>query len=62
MAYISYSSPKVGDWVITKKVHKSMSGKFTVGSRVQVIGINPMRGYDIQDEEGHRMLEIGWEI
>lgn len=63
MAYKSYSKEKkIGDWVYTTKVHSSLSGEFEIGSYVQIIGIDNMRGYDIQDEYGNRVLEIGWEI
>lgn len=53
---------EIGDWVKTTKRHASMAGRFTVGTKVQIIGIDPMRGYAIQDEFGNRMIEIGWEI
>lgn len=53
---------EIGDWVTTTKVHESMAGKFTRGSKVQIIDIDPVRGYAIQDEDGNKMYEIGWEI
>lgn len=62
MAFISNSGPKIGDWVITRKRHEALSGIFTVGSKVKIIDIDPIRGYAIEDEEGHRMIEIGWII
>lgn len=62
MGYISYLTPKVGDWVVTTKEHESMIGKFTAGSRVKITYIDPMRGYDIEDEFGNKVGEIGWEI
>lgn len=51
----------VGDWTTTRHSYSSLSGKFTVGSRVKITGISD-RGYDIEDEGGHRMCEIGWQI
>jgi len=39
-----------------------MCGKFTAGSGVQIVDINPMRGYAIQDKHGNRIIEIGWTI
>lgn len=51
----------VGDWTTTRHSHSSLSGKFTVGNRVKITGIGD-RGYDIEDEDGHRMCEIGWQI
>ena len=61
MAYIS-NSRKIGDWVITKKRHASMAGVFTVGSKVKIIDVDPVRGYVIEDEHGNKMCEIGWVI
>ena len=61
MAYIE-KGIKIGDWVYTKKRHETLGGVFTIGSYVQVIDIDPMRGYAIQDADGNRMIEIGWEI
>ena len=31
-------------------------------SKVKIIGIDPVRGYAIEDEHGNKMYEIGWEI
>lgn len=52
---------KVGDWVTTEQRHESCRGIFTPGSYVKVIGITE-RGYDIEDEYGNRMCEVGWII
>lgn len=62
MAYIAVKKNKIGDWVITTKRHESLSGTFTAGSNVKIIGINPIRGYAIEDERGNKMYDIGWEI
>ena len=65
MAYIATKRNEmneIGDWVITKKRHESMAGVFTKGSKVKIIDINPIRGYDIEDEYGNKMYDIGWEI
>lgn len=62
MSYIPNNTPKIGDWVVTKKAHSSMSGKFTKGTRVQIVDIDSIRGYAIRDEYGNFMCEIGWEI
>ncbi len=55
---------RVGDWVETTKIHRHPSniGYFERGSLVKVIAIDPMRGYSIEDGDGHRILEIGWII
>lgn len=53
---------KIGDWVITKRYHRSIGEIFTSGSKVKIIGIDSVRGYDIEDENGNKMYEIGWEI
>ena len=63
MAYIKTTNEnKIGDWVITRKRHESLSSIFTEGSKVKIIGIDPIRGYAIEDEYGNKMLEIGWVI
>ena len=65
MAYIAAKRNEmneIGDWVITKKRHKSMAGVFTKGSKVKIIDINLIRGYAIEDERGNKMYDIGWEI
>ena len=63
MAYKSYNNrKKIGDWVYTTKVHSSLSGEFEIGSYVQIIEIDDVRGYGIQDAYGNRVIEIGWEI
>lgn len=63
MAFIpANKGHQIGDWVITTQEHEALCGKFTAGSRVQVIEIDPMRGYGIQDEHGNRIIEIGWII
>ena len=62
MAYITSKNDKIGDWVITTKRHESMAGVFTKGSKVKIIGIDPIRGYAIEDERGNKMYGIGWEI
>lgn len=62
MAFIKNKQHKVGDWVITQHEHESCAGKFTAGSRVQIIEIDPVRGYAIQDKHGNRIIECGWDL
>ena len=62
MAYIISKINKIGDWVITTKRHESIAGTFTMGSKVKIVDINPIRGYAIEDERGNKMYGIGWEI
>ena len=50
-----------GDLVTNTKVISSFAGTFTRGSRLKVIGISS-RGYDVADEEGHKILECGWDF
>ena len=61
MAYIKNNTHEIGNWVYTTRVHESMVGKFTKGSRVKITDIGE-RGYTIEDEDGNRICEIGWEI
>ena len=62
MAFTKNNTPKIGDWVTTKRVHENLLGKMTRGSRVKIVDIDQMRGYTIEDEDGNRVSEIGWEI
>lgn len=62
MGYIKNSSKEIGDWVTTTREHCSLAGKFTKGSKVRIIDIDPIRGYGIEDEDGNRVIEIGWII
>lgn len=61
MAYIKNNTHEIGNWVVTTRVHESMTGKFTKGSRVKITDIGE-RGYSIEDEYGNRVCEIGWVI
>ena len=61
MAFIKHSSPEIGDWVITKMTHTNFAGTMDVGTEVKIIGIT-VRGYDIMDDEGNIVREIGWEV
>lgn len=51
----------IGDEVVTTIKHENFAGYFEVGTKVKIIGISE-RGYDIEDEEGNRVREIGWII
>lgn len=63
MAFIKNKSgeERIGEWVKTKKLHNSLGGTFEIGSEVRIVGYSN-RGYDIEDEYGNRMTEIGYEI
>ena len=56
------SGLNIGDWVETTVEHESLSGTFTAGSKVKIIGIDPMWGYSVEDEDGNQMWEIGWTV
>lgn len=58
----SNSGKKIGDWVITTQDHECLAGIMLKGSKVEIIDIDPVRGYGIMDEDGNRVIEIGWEI
>lgn len=60
MAFVRNSDIKIGDTVKTTKVFSSFTGKFEKGSIVKVVGIG-VRGYDIEDEYGNRVIEIGYD-
>ena len=44
----------IGDLVVTTKKHKSLSGIIKIETGVKT--------YDIEDEHGNKMYEIGWKI
>lgn len=52
-------SPKIGEKVITTEKLSNLSGTLPKGSTVTVIGVD-QRGYDLQDEDGNKILECGW--
>ena len=41
----------IGDWTETTVEHNSLCGTFTAGSKVKIIGIDPMWGYSVEDED-----------
>ena len=61
MAFVKYNSIKIGDTVKTTVKHTNFEGYFEEGTIVKIINITN-RGYDIEDEEGNKILEIGWVI
>ena len=60
MAYIKNNNIEVGDWVTTNRKVDSFAGYFESGTKVKVIGVS-VRGYDLEDEYGHRVIETGWD-
>lgn len=61
MAFIPTRGLQKGDKVVLKHDHTSMSGKFEAGTEVTIIGKGDF-GYDIIDDEGHRMVDCGWDL
>lgn len=64
MAFIKFSERKcnLGDLVKTTKIHINMCGYFEIGTKVEIVAIDPIRGYTIRDFEGNTVSEIGWII
>lgn len=63
MAFIpANKQPKVGDIVILKREHSSLAGTFEVGTEVQIVGYDALRGFDIRDEFGNTMKECGFDL
>ena len=58
------NKPKVGDWVLTSKIHSHPGGigYFEKGSLVQITAAHPKDGYTISDLAGHVIEKIGWMI
>lgn len=61
MSLIPSNNTKIGDEIILKHSHSSCAGTFTRGTKVRIIDIGE-RGYDIADDEGHKMYECGWDL
>lgn len=59
MAYVKNWSPQIGERVKTTRKISSFGGYFEKGSIVTIIGKGE-HGYDIQDDEGNRIVECGW--
>lgn len=55
------NSLEIGEKVILNKSYSSLDGTFTKGSLVTITGYS-YRGYDIRDDEGNSMCEIGFDI
>jgi hypothetical protein len=49
-----------GAKVKTRIVHGNNEGYMTVGTEVTIVTVLKGHGYDIEDEEGHRINNIGW--
>lgn len=63
MAYIKHKDEyEIGDRVKTTTIHDSWDGYFEIGTEVTVVDIDDIRGYAIQDDEGNKVIEIGWKI
>ena len=61
MAFIKKKTKyNIGDVVRTTKIHEITDGYFEIGTVVTIIGYSE-RGYDIRDDEGNTMYEVGWE-
>lgn len=61
MAFVKdENSFKVGDWAVTARQVDSFKGYFEKGTRVKVIG-KSCRGYDLEDEDGNKILETGYD-
>ena len=62
MGFVKYkNSYEIGDRTKTTVIHKSFIGYFEIGTEVTIINIGD-RGYDIKDDEGNIILDIGWKI
>lgn len=64
MGFVKFINRKynLGDLVKTTKIHTSMLGYFEIGTKVEIVDIDPIRGYTIRDFEGNTVSEIGWVI
>lgn len=58
----SYKNPKIGDVIALSRKHESCAGYFEAGDVVKIVGIDPIRGFEIEDDQGNRMTEVGFEL
>lgn len=61
MSFVKHNTINIDDTVKTTVKHGNFAGYFEEGTLVKVINISE-RGYDIEDMDGNRILEIGWII
>jgi len=54
------NSFSIEDRVVLTEEKEAITGKFTQGSIVTITGIDQMRGYDIEDDEGNKLIECGF--
>ena len=59
MAFVKNNGKQ--DWIEATKIHESCSGYFEIGTLVKIAGKSE-RGYNIEDEFGNKINEIGWVI
>ncbi len=64
MAFVKFDNRKknLKDLVKTTKIHTCMWGYFEIGTEVEIVDVDPIRGYTIRDFEGNTVSEIGWVI
>lgn len=60
MAWIPNKQIQVGSKVKTTRVLENFAGKFEKGTILTVTAIGN-RGYDVEDEYGHRVTECGYD-
>ena len=61
MAFIKTRRIEVGDWIVLTKNIYVYGGVFETGSKVKITNEGE-RGYDIEDADGNRANEVGFEI
>lgn len=62
MGYIAKrANDLVGKKVKLTELKDSFTGYFEVGSVVTITGIDFYRGYTFSDDEGHRVIEAGFD-
>lgn len=65
MAFVKYTDTarrfEVGEWAVTTRKVTSSIGYFEKGTRVRVIGRSSLHGYDLEDEDGNRIYDTGFD-
>lgn len=55
-------SKNENEWVLTKREHSCLARTWPAGTKVRVYGCDPIRGYNLENERGEHIDEVGWSI
>ena len=62
MPFVPNRKNRIGDTIILTEDKKTMVGVFISGTEMKVMSRGDDRGYNLQDNEGNNLLEVGWDL